>query len=225
MIIKHIIKKIISWTIGYIFVGAVIGIITAQGDTGHVGPLGNLIVLLTIAAIIGVTYGLTFALYLELIAPRLQAKLVRISVSTALGVIAGVLGLYFADKGAGIRNWLIAGSITGAITGLACGIYSVANRVTSQNRISSITTLPQTAIKLFKCISFLIITYVMSWIISCIFLVEYRLEYYFPSLYSVLPNLREGSTLINLFALLGAAAVISVIYIIKYIRRISASRK
>jgi hypothetical protein len=125
MSIRRIIKFFGAWVITWIAVGAIIGIIMGLGDTGHVGTLGTILILVTAGAIFGVVSGGVFAPLFTWLTPQLRARSVRAGVAAVLGTLSGLLGIYIADRVVGITNSFAVGSVAGAITGFVCGALSV----------------------------------------------------------------------------------------------------
>ena len=124
MNIRRIIKLAASWAIAWIAIGAIVGILFGFGDTGHVGALGTLIILVSAGAIFGSIGGLIFAPLFAWVESHLSAKGLRVVAAIILGALSGVLAIYVADKAVGIKNWVMIGSAAGAVTGLVFGIIS-----------------------------------------------------------------------------------------------------
>lgn len=125
MNVRRIIKFLAAWAITWIVGGAIIGIIMSLGDTGHVGSLGTILILVTAGAIFGGVGGSVFAPLFTWLAPQLPARSARAGVAAVLGTLSGLPGIYIADRVVGITDALTVGSVAGAVTGLACGALSV----------------------------------------------------------------------------------------------------
>lgn len=100
------------------------GIIMGLSDTGHVGFLGAVFILAIAGIIFGFVGGIAFALMFTWVAPLLSSRWPRIGVGTLLGALAGLPGIFVADKIVGISDALKIGSIAGAAAGLACAAFS-----------------------------------------------------------------------------------------------------
>ena len=126
MSIRRVIKFFVAWAITWVVVGVIVGvIIMGLGDTGHVGSLGTILVLVTAGAVFGVVSGSLFAPLFTWLAPLLPARSVRAGAASVLGALSGLLGIYIADRVVGITNAFVIGSVAGAITGFVCGAFSV----------------------------------------------------------------------------------------------------
>lgn len=125
MSIRRIIKFFAAWAITWIVGGAIIGIIMGLGDTGHVGSLGTILILVTAGAIFGGVGGSVFAPLFTWLTPQLPARSARAGVAAVLGTLSGLLGIYIADRVVGITAAFAVGSVAGAVTGLVCGALSV----------------------------------------------------------------------------------------------------
>src|SRR5438552_3218963 len=111
MSIRRIIKFFAAWAVTWIVGGAIIGIIMGLGDTGHLGSLGTILILVTAGAIFGGVGGSFFAPLFTWLTPQLPARSARAGVATALGTLSGLLGIYIADRVVGIANAFALGSV------------------------------------------------------------------------------------------------------------------
>jgi len=122
---RRVMKFFAWWTITWIVGGAMVGIIMGLGDTGHVGSLGALLILVIAGSIFGVVGGGVFAPLFTWLIPQMPSRSMRTGVAAVLGALSGLLGISIADRVVGITNAFVVGSVAGAITGLACGALSV----------------------------------------------------------------------------------------------------
>jgi hypothetical protein len=113
-------KVFTSWVLIWIVVGVIFsGLMIGLGDTGHVGPIGVILILLVASGIFGVIGGLVFALLFTWIVPRLSSRLARNGVAAALGALSGVLAMYVTDGFESMSYAFAIGSV-GAVTGFVC---------------------------------------------------------------------------------------------------------
>lgn len=131
---RHITKLLASWTAAWSIGGAVIGVVMAFRDTGHVGFFGTILLLVTAGFMFGFVSGAVFAPLFTWIAPRLTARPFRSGVAAVVGAIAGAIGIFVADTVVGVTHAFVIGSLAGAMTGLVCGAFPVSERWAPQDR-------------------------------------------------------------------------------------------
>jgi hypothetical protein len=123
MKIRRFIKFLAFWTLSWVIIGAVIGIVMGFGGTGHIGFFGTVCIVATAGAIFGFMGGIAFALVFTWLAPLLSTRLARVVIGAFLGILAGLVGILLADSAVGITHAPMIGSIAGGITGLVCGAF------------------------------------------------------------------------------------------------------